>query len=280
VTSLTVNVVDFPEGTYSITSGATSYQEIMNPDSLIIDKSDSELPALSFLNINNVRLYGSPITGSIMIGSKSSIGASFTISLNSNLYVSKVEFVGNDKDTYAAGTETLAINGASVNFSTINTEDSIVFKPYSNSINIATSARLWVEEIIITAHTASSSAVDYGTHFLATTADECSSLSVSLGTWNNLKGLYDNADADVQNVIKAADADVGGSDLEKAIARYTFIAEKYGYDDFMNLGISSSSNNTYDIGDNTHNVAIILIVSLVGASVLVGYRLMPKKKED
>lgn len=280
VTALTVNVVDFPEGTYSITSGATSYQDPMNPDSLIIDKSDSELPALSFLNINNVRLYGSPITGSIMIGSKSSIGASFTISLNSNLYVSKVEFIGNDKDTGADGTETLAINGASVNFSTINTEDSIVFKPYSNSINIATSARLWVEEIIITAHTASSSAVDYGTHFLTTTADECSSLSVSLGTWNNLKGLYDNADADVQNVIKAADADVGGSDLEKAIARYTFIAEKYGYDDFMNLGISSSSNNTYDIGDNTPNVAIILIVSLVGASVLVGYRLMPKKKED
>lgn len=281
VTALTVNVVDFPEGTYSITSGATSYQDPMNPDSLIIDKSDSELPALSFLNINNVRLYGSPITGSIMIGSKSSIGASFTISLNSNLYVSKVEFVGNDKDSSAAGTATLAVNGVSVNFSTIvNRLDSIVFKPYSRSIDIATSARLWVEEIIITAHTASTSAVDYGTHFLATTADECSSLSVSLGTWNNLKGLYDNADADVQNVIKAADADVGGSDLEKAIARYTFIAEKYGYDDFMNLGISSSSNNTYDIGDNTPNVAIILIVSLVGASVLVGYRLMPKKKED
>jgi hypothetical protein len=215
-----------------------------------------------------------------MIGSGSSTGASFTISLNSNLYVSKVEFIGNDKDTGAAGTETLAINGASVNFSTINTEDSIVFKPYSNSIDIATSARLWVEEIIITAHTASSSAVDYGTHFLATTADECSSLSVSLGTWNNLKGLYDNADADVQNVIRAADADVGGSDLEKAIARYTFIAEKYGYDDFMDLGIVSGANQFNVIADNKTNIAIIIVVSLIGVSLLVGHRLIYKRKEN
>ncbi len=279
VTALTVNVVDFPEGTYSITSGATSYQETMNPDSLIIDKSDSELPALSFLNINNVRLYGSPITGSIMIGSKSTIGASFTISLNSNLYVSKVEFIGNDKDTGAAGTETLAINGASVNFSTINTEDSIVFKPYSNSIDIATSARLWVEEIIITAHTASSSAVDYGTHFLATTADECSNLNVSLGTWNNLKSIYDNADDDVQNSIKAADADESGNDLEKAIARYTYIASKYGYDDYMNIGISSSPDYINGLQDNKSSIAIILVISLIGISVLVGYKLISKKKE-
>ena len=279
VTSLTVNVVDFPEGTYGITSGATDYQNPMNPDSLVINKSNSELPAVSVSNINNVRLYGNPITGSIMIGSGSSAGASFTISLNSNLYVSKVEFIGNDKDTGAAGTETLAINGASVNFSTINTEDSIVFKPYSNSIDIATSARLWVEEIIITAHTASSSAVDYGTHFLATTADECSSLSVSLGTWNNLKGLYDNADADVQNVIKAADADVGGSDLEKAIARYTYIASKYGYDDFMNIAISSSPDYINGLQDNKSSIAIILVISLIGISVLVGYKLISKKKE-
>ena len=279
VTSLTVNVVDFPEGTYGITSGATDYQNPMNPDSLVINKSNSELPAVSVSNINNVRLYGNPITGSIMIGSGSSAGASFTISLNSNLYVSKVEFIGNDKDTGAEGTETLAINGASVNFSTINTEDSIVFKPYSNSIDIATSARLWVEEIIITAHTASSSAVDYGTHFLATTADECSSLSVSLGTWNNLKGLYDNADADVQNVIKAADADVGGSDLEKAIARYTYIASKYGYDDFMNIAISSSPDYINGLQDNKSSIAIILVISLIGISVLVGYKLISKKKE-
>jgi hypothetical protein len=181
VTTLTVNVVDFPEGTYGITSGATDYQNPMDPASLVIDKSDSELPAISVSNINNVRLYGSPITGSIMIGSNSTTGASFTISLNSNLYVSKVEFVGNDKDFSAAGTATLTVNSVSIQFANINTEDSIIFKPYSNSIDIATSARLWVEEIIITAHTASTSAVDYGSHFLATTADECSSLSVSLG---------------------------------------------------------------------------------------------------
>jgi len=95
-----------------------------------------------------------------------------------------------------------------------------------------------------------------------------------------VQSVYENAASAVQNIVKVADSDENGTDLEKAIARYTYIASKYGYADFMNLGISSSSNNTYDIGDNTPNVAIILIVSLVGASVLVGYRLMPKKKED
>ncbi|NLB11501.1 hypothetical protein GX831_03555, partial [bacterium] len=106
------------------------------------------------------------------------------------------------------------------------------------------------------------------------------SLSVSLGTWNNLKGLYENADSAVQNVIKAADADVGGSDLEKALARYTFIAEKYGNDDFMDLGIVSGANQFNVIADNKMNIAIIIVVSLIGVSVLAGYRLVYKKKED
>jgi len=279
-TQLVVIVVDSPEGEYGITSGATAYQNPMNPASLIIDKSNVDLPNLVFADINNVRLFGSPITGSIMIGSGSTLGGSFVISLDSSLYVSKIELLGNDKDTGAAGTATLSVDNEIVNFADINTEDSLVFKPYSNSIAIATSARLWVEEIVITAHTVASAALDYGSHFLATTDAECSTANVSQDTWDYLQGLYVNADESVQTLIKAAVANESGSDLENAIARYTHIANKYGYENFLELAGVSSSNQFNALSDNNTNIILILVVSLIGMSVIVGYRLISKKKEN
>lgn len=279
-TQLVVIVVDSPEGEYGITSGATAYQNPMNPASLIIDKSNVDLPNLVFADINNVRLFGSPITGSIMIGSGSTLGGSFVINLDSSLYVSKIELLGNDKDTYAAGTATLSIDNEIVNFADINTEDSLVFKPYSNSIAIATSARLWVEEIVITAHTVASAALDYGSHFLATTDAECSTANVSQDTWDYLQGLYVNADESVQTLIKAAVANESGSDLENAIARYTNIVQKYGYEDYMGLGIVAGSNQFNIVNNNKGNIALIIIISILGISVLTSYRLVYIRKKD
>lgn len=278
-TQLVVTVSEVSTGIYTIASNTTTYTDPLNPALLSISKSDSNLDNLTFSNISNVRLGASPNTSAIMIGANKTTGGSFTITLPTGLYAANVKFsglsVGED-----ATTPTLKINNG-VNF-TYNGSNVETLKPYSNSLIISTlgTSRIWASSIEITAVLASTAALDFGTHFLAKTAAECSTLSVSQGTWNYVQSVYENAASAVQNIVKVADSDENGTDLEKAIARYTYIASKYGYADFMNLGISSSSNNTNEIGEKTHNVAIILIVSLVGASVLVGYRLMPKKKED
>ena len=132
---------------------------------------------------------------------------------------------------------------------------------------------------------ANEDAIAWGTDFLSATAAGCSALDQSqlLTAWNGLETSYNALSSEAKGYLTSLTPNEAGNDAEHAVARYLYIITKYGdvtFNDFMNLGISSSSNNTYDIGDNTPNVAIILIVSLVGASVLVGYRLMPKKKED
>jgi len=182
---ITITSTDNPSATATleINAGATEYTKPMDPTMLVINKSNSESPDITFSDISeNVRLFGSPITGSIMIGNGSTSGGSFKMTLDSGLYVSKIEFVGNDKDSKAAGTATLSVNNASVNFSDITAEDSVILKPYSNSITITTTARLWVEQIVITAQKASTCALDYGTHFLTCTSGECLTGNVSSAT--------------------------------------------------------------------------------------------------
>lgn len=278
-TTLDIAVVEIPEGTYGITSGATVYQNPMDPASLVINMSDSNLPSLSFSDITNVRLFGSPNTADIMIGSGKTTGASFKISLDSALYASKIEFVGNIKDGEAAGTSTLSVNSAAVQFSAITAESSVTFKPYSNVLTISTTARLWTGQIIITAQKAATCALDYGTHFLATTAAECAASSVSSATWTYLQGLYTNADVAVKNLIKAASSNQSGTDLEKAIARYDVIAVKYGYADFLARASGSIGRNL--VIDSSNSTVLILISSvavLLSSSFI--YFLVRKKKHN
>lgn len=279
-TSLSINVVDSAEGTYGITSGATVYQPVMDPASLVINKSEVLLPDLSFSDITNIRLFGSPITASIMMGSGSALGGTFTISVDSGLIISKIEFVDNDKDVGAAGTATLSVNTVSVAFSAINTTDSVVFKPYTNAAVITTTARLWTAQIVLTAHKPATASIDYGTHFLASTAEECLALNVTSATWSKLEATYDNADSSVKNLIKAADANVSGNDLEKAIARYTLIANKYGYNDYLDLGIAPQGNQGIGISQNQSSVVYIVAISFIGMTVLIGYRLLRRKNGE
>jgi hypothetical protein len=132
---------------------------------------------------------------------------------------------------------------------------------------------------------ANEDAISWGTDFLSATASGCSALDQSqlLTAWNGLETSYNALSSEAKGYLTSLTPNEAGNDAEHAVARYVFIVTKYGdvtFNDFMNLGISSSSNNINEIGKNTPNIAIILIVSLIGASVLVGYRLMPKKKED
>lgn len=276
--NIQIVVQEVIEGTYTISVKSNEYSNPMDLDNLNIAKSDANLSNLVFSNINNTRLNSSPVnTNMITIGGNSTTGGEFTVTLPSGLYATSVKFsglsVGVDNKT-----PTLKINnGVSFTFDG-STEKTL--KPYANALLISTmgTSRIWASTIEIIASNRPNAALDYGTHFLAQTAAECSTLNVSQATWNSLDSIYSNADLSVKNIIKAATANQSGNDLEKAIARYRYIVTKYSYADYMSLGIVYGSSQ-YVNDDANSNITLIIVVSILGLSTLVGYKLLTKKKE-
>lgn len=282
-TTLTVSVVEQAEGTYGISSSATTYNANPAIGDLNIEKSNPLLGDIVLSDTNQFRLFSGVAgltTHKMSFGGGQDTTGTATFTLPSGLVATSVTLTGisrgNDINTPVP---TLSINGV-LKYTYSASETSLTTKVYSNSLVIASgNKRIWVEEIEIVAKSAVNAALDYGTYFLGETDDECASLNVTSATWNGLKAVYEHADVAVQNVVKSADADQGGNDLEKAIARYTFIAAKYGYNDFLSLGIVPGANQLDVNNSLDFNISVIVLVSVLGVSFLLGYYLLNKKKE-
>lgn len=278
-TTLNVTVSEISGGTYTVSSNTTTYTNPLVPSLLTINKSDVDLGDLVVNNISNVRLGSSPNVSHISIGGNSTTGGYFTITLPNGLIATSVKFSGLTVGTDAT-TPTLSINGGA-SFTYDGTAEKTL-KPYANALLISTlgTSRVWASSIEITAVNNSSASIDYGTHFLASTAEECSALNVTSATWSKLKTTYNSADSSVRNLIKAANANVSGNDLEKAIARYTLIASKYGYDDYLDLGIAPQGNQVIGNSQNQNSMIYVIAISFVGMTVLIGYRLLRRKNGE
>lgn len=278
-TQLVVSVAEVAGGTYTVSSNTTVYTNPLNPSLLTINKSDVDLGDLVVDNINNVRLGSSPNQSHISIGGNSTTGGYFTITLPDGLIATSVKFSGLTVGTDAT-TPTLSINGGASFTYDGSAEETL--KPYANALLISTigTSRVWASTIVISASNSATAAVDYGTHFLASTASECSAQSVTTTTWNKLKATYVSADASVKSLIKAADANPSGDDLEEAIARYTSIVSKYAYEDYLDLGIVPHSNHISNDSQSNNAIIYVVAISFVGMTVLVASRLMRKKNEE
>jgi hypothetical protein len=273
--ALTVIVIAQTEGIYTITSATTTYTPTPIISNLSINKSDEELGDITYSDNDNFRLGGSPNTADMMIGANDKVGGAVRFTLPSGLFATEVQFIGMKVD--AGKNPVLSINSE---LSFTYSSSTATLKPYANSILISTigTSRIWVSSITIIAKVEGNSALDYGTHFIAKTASECSTLSVSSSTWASLKDIYDAADADLQYIIKTTEADVDGTDLEKAIARYTYICKKYGYDNYLFLVLESTAHPTDP--QSYHKEYLTLAISLIaisGAS-LIGWYYITKKR--
>jgi len=242
---------------------------IANPDSnsTILDLADSTQSAVAFNGNDAISLY--------------------KVSSAQNIDV--IGTIGSDPGSQWTG---MAANGSGSTLNNTLVRTTSTFGPNStftwsewNAYAQDTFSYLGSHTVITSTPQHELDARTWGAGFLSATSSGCTARDQdALSTaWNGLETSYNALSSEAKGYLTSLTPNEAGNDAEHAVARYIYIITKYGdvtFNDFMNLGISSSSNNTYDIGDNTPNVAIILIVSLVGASVLVGYRLMPKKKED
>lgn len=270
--SLIVTVSEIAEGKYTLSSNATVYTNPMLTSQFDIVKSNVESSDIVISDISDTRAYASPHTGHIMIGGGASTGGSFKVTLPEGLFASSIKFSGLQVDS--GKTPTLSINnGVSFKYASGMTEATL--KSYSNVLTIATSpSRIWVSSIEIEAKTATNAALDFGAYFLATTDAECAASNVQLSTWNKLQSSYSSMDDEVKEVVDSTSINNIGNDLEKAIGRYQVIRTVYGYTGFIGGGSSPLGKS---LATKNNEIGLIMIISILGLTSLVGYYFFRKK---
>ena len=214
----------------------------------------------------------------MVFGGNATTPGSATFTLPEGLYATSVKFTGLTSSTDTGPTPTLSVNGV-LKYTLSPSVTEVTTKVYANALTIATAnRRIWVGSIEITAKTLANAALDFGTYLLNKTAAECNNLNVLNATWNEMSTIYTSADASIKNTIKATSVNNDGNDLEKALGRYDFISQKYGYTDFIGYNVSQRSN--FDlVNDSSNTIAIITLLSFLGLSSILGYSFLKKKKQ-
>ena len=98
-------------------------------------------------------------------------------------------------------------------------------------------------------------------------------------SWNNLSNIYSNLNDVEKNILLNANADMSGTLIERAMARYDLIARKYNYGNF----ISRPSANPMRFGFMPFKENYTMLIILVSGSFVVicgiAFLLIRKKKK-
>jgi len=104
---------------------------------------------------------------------------------------------------------------------------------------------------------------------------------VDLNTeWEIQKTAYLAMTEESKYILTSSSANATGSDIEKCVAKYVYIANKYALEDFMGRAEVAGANHVNEIVDNNIIIMMIIVVSLIGASISFDYCLVNKKKEN
>ncbi|MFA5503613.1 MAG: bacterial Ig-like domain-containing protein [Bacilli bacterium] len=265
------------EGTVTLSVKNTTYiDSTWTSDDLNIVKSSPSVGDLTFSDIGNVRLNSKPVEGSISIGGNKTTGGSFKITLPALTYASAIKFndlsVGSD-----ATTPTLKINDKT-SFTFASGMTSATLKPYDNVLVISTlgTSRIWTSSIEITLKTLESLPEDYATYFLDTTDAECALLDVKTTTWNSLQHVYGNLGASSKALLVV---DSENETISAAMERYVFIATKYAYTDFMNVGVTSPFNQLNEFYESNSVLILVVVASIFGITAIAGFYFISKRRK-
>lgn len=95
------------------------------------------------------------------------------------------------------------------------------------------------------------------------------------GEWATLATAFNNLDAVTRAILKNAAANVGGSNAEKAVAKYDYVLSKYGtgtYANFMDRAVTPLGSPDLHVSVPTESVYLVttfLIVLLASMATLV-----------
>lgn len=95
--------------------------------------------------------------------------------------------------------------------------------------------------------------------------------------WNVVKALTDKMD---KATLKDVVGNVSGTNIERAIARYEFVASKYGFEDYLGRGVEKAAQSRSLVMEEGNNIlAIISACVFAGAVITVGLFFALKKKK-
>lgn len=97
--------------------------------------------------------------------------------------------------------------------------------------------------------------------------------------WDVVKALATKFDT---TALKDAAANQGGTNVEKALARYDFIVAKYGFEDYLNRGIERLSQGKlfFASTDSSETGFAVTMIVLAGAFVATAALVLVKKKKN
>ena len=138
--------------------------------------------------------------------------------------------------------------------------------------------------------TSTTDALNFGTSFLSKTADACADgtkdNSEELKTaWTILKTEFNALSDGAKKLVKDADANNTGTDLEKAMARYDHIVKRYStthteIDDFIGRGVTTSLTNQLFKANTTNNIMVISLIACASAAAIGSFFFIRKRKEQ
>lgn len=265
------------EGTVTLSvKNATYIDSTWTSADLNIVKSSPSVGDLTFSEINNIRLNALPNVGSISIGGNKTTGGSFKITLPALTYASAIKFDGLSVEEDAT-TPTLKINDKT-SFTFASGMTSATLKPYDNVLVISTlgTSRIWTSSIEITLKTLESLPEDYATYFLDTTDAECALLDVKTTTWNSLQHVYGNLGASSKALLVV---DSENETISAAMERYVFIATKYAYADFMNVGVTLPLNQFNEFYESNSVLILVVVASIFGITAIAGFYFISKRRK-
>ena len=127
-------------------------------------------------------------------------------------------------------------------------------------------------------------AATWGTAFLSTiSCDATGTNAPSTSAWATMKSQYEALSGAEKTNVTSATPSESGTDLQKAIARYVYIVNKYtnrtNYPDYLGKASGTNSINPLSTNDTTMIIFVVLSASIIISSGLVIYHLSRKKKE-
>ena len=144
----------------------------------------------------------------------------------------------------------------------------------------STTGTLYVDAIVVEmVETDVESARTYANSFLTSLDAECLALNVSSATWASLSSSYDSLNAASKLAFTGETSTVAASKVQRALERYSYIVNKYGYTNFMGITIQGSASPTLLDTTNFSASSIIVLIAMTSFVVVGSIFIFKKKKE-
>ncbi len=125
--------------------------------------------------------------------------------------------------------------------------------------------------------------ISWGSTFLTTVTCNGGTTAPNTTKWSDMQTAYNSMVTTEKNKVKAASANESGTDLQKAIARYVFIVNKYtnrtNYPDYLSKASSSNRINPLSMNDSSTLLVVIATTTCLIGMTFIALSIKKRKEK-